>query len=42
MEDWRHNLQTNWVNKYDGWVDNTDDMDDFDLKPNNVDIEMDS
>jgi hypothetical protein len=40
MEDWQHNLQTNWVNKYGGWIDNTGDMDDFDLEPNNVDIEM--
>jgi hypothetical protein len=40
MEDWQHNLQTNWVNKHGGWIDNTGDMNDFDLEPNNVDIEM--
>jgi hypothetical protein len=39
MEDWQHNLQTNWVNKYENLVDNTDDID-FDLEPGNIDMEM--
>jgi hypothetical protein len=39
MEDWQHNLQTNWVNKYGNWVDNTGDMD-FDLESGNIDMEM--
>jgi hypothetical protein len=39
MEDWQLNLQTNWVNKYGSWVDNTGDMD-FDLEPGNVHMEM--
>jgi hypothetical protein len=39
MEDWQHNLQTNWVNKYGSWVDNTGDMD-FDLEPGNVHMEI--
>jgi hypothetical protein len=39
MEDWQHNLQTNLVNKYENWVDNTGDMD-FDLELGNVDLDM--
>jgi hypothetical protein len=39
MDDWQHNLQTNWVNKYGSWVDDTGDMD-FDLDPSNVHMEM--
>jgi hypothetical protein len=39
MEDCQHNFQTNLVNKYGNWVDNTGDMD-FDLEPGNVDMEM--
>jgi hypothetical protein len=39
MEDWQHNIQTNWVNKYGSWVDDTSDMD-FDLDPSNVHMEM--
>jgi hypothetical protein len=40
MKDCQHNHQTNWINKYASWVDNTSDMKDFDLKPGNVDMEM--
>jgi hypothetical protein len=32
MEDWQYNFQTNWANKHD--------MEDFDLEPSNMDIEM--
>jgi hypothetical protein len=39
MEDWQYNLQTNWVNKYENWVDNMGDMD-FDLESGNVDMKM--
>jgi hypothetical protein len=39
MVDWQHNLQTNWVNKYEKWVDNTGDMN-FDLERGNMDMEM--
>jgi hypothetical protein len=37
---WQHTFQTNWVSQYSMWVDNSGDMDEFDLEPNNVQMEI--
>jgi hypothetical protein len=40
MEGWRYTFQTNWVSRYSMWVDNSGHMDEFDLDPSNVQMEV--